>query len=129
MTALAARLRQAAGPASRVLMTDASSPEPTSRKIGNLAMVYRFAARYPGRIACALIALAVSSAATIAIPYGFKRVIDRGFGEGGDPQAVATAFSYLLMIVGVLAVATAFRFYFVSWLGDRIADDVRHRRH
>jgi ATP-binding cassette, subfamily B, bacterial len=129
MTALAARLRQAAGPASRVLMTDASSPEPTSRKIGNLAMVYRFAAHYPGRIACALIALAVSSAATIAIPYGFKRVIDRGFGEGGDPQAVATAFSYLLMIVGVLAVATALRFYFVSWLGERVVGDIRRAVH
>jgi hypothetical protein len=103
--------------------------EPKSRKLGSLAMVWRYAARYPGHIALALLALIVSSGATIAIPYGFKRVIDRGFAAGGDPAAVSTAFYYLLMIVAVLAVATAFRFYFVSWLGERTVGDIRRAVH
>ncbi|MDQ3482394.1 MAG: ABC transporter, partial [Pseudomonadota bacterium] len=88
--------------------------------IGNLWLVWRFALRYPKHIAGALVFLVMSSAATLAIPYGFKRVIDRGFGSGGaSPEAVAQAFHYLLMIVVVLAAATAMRFYFVSWLGER----------
>jgi len=94
--------------------------------IGNLMLVWDFARKYPERIAAALFFLVMSSAATLAIPYGFKRVIDRGFGSGGaSPAAVEQAFHYLLMIVVVLAAATALRFYFVSWLGERTIADIR----
>jgi ATP-binding cassette subfamily B protein len=86
------------------------------------------AMRYPGRIAAALAALIVASAATLAIPYGFKRVIDRGFiAGGGSAHSVNASFHYLLMIVAVLAIATACRFYFVSWLGERVVADLRRR--
>ena len=94
--------------------------------IGNLKLVWRAAARYPKQIAAAFFFLCLSSAATLAIPYGFKRVIDRGFGgAGGSEAAVGQAFQYLLMIVVVLAIATSLRFYFVSWLGERTVADIR----
>ena len=93
------------------------------RKIGNLRLIWRFAARYPGHIVLAAIALITAAAATLAIPSGFRLVIDRGFAaQGGD---IARYFRYLLLIVAVLAVATASRFYFVSWLGERVAADIR----
>lgn len=100
----------------------------TGRNIGNLKLVFRAAGRYPARIVAALFFLAVSSAATLAIPYGFKQVIDRGF-AGGEVSgaAVTSAFHYLLMIVAVLALATGFRFYFVSWLGERTVADLRRQ--
>ncbi len=94
------------------------------RRIGDLAMVWQHAAHYPRQIAFAGLALLTTSAATIGIPYGFKRVIDRGFGPGAD-GAVGTSFHYLLMIVVVLAIATAIRFYYVSWLGERVVADIR----
>jgi ATP-binding cassette subfamily B protein len=94
-----------------------------SRRIGNLRMIWGFAIRYPGRIAGALLALLVAAAATLAIPNGFKLIIDRGFTAGGGD--VSRWFQYLLVIVLVLAVATALRFYFVSWLGERVVADVR----
>ena len=95
-------------------------------KLGNLMLVWRFAGRYPGHIAAALLFLILSSGATLAIPYGFKQIIDRGFGSGGaSPEAVAQAFRFLLIIVVVLAAATAMRFYFVSWLGERTVADLR----
>lgn len=103
---------------------------PRSRKLGNLALLWGFVARYPGYIAGALIALIFSSAGTLAIPYGFKRVIDRGFTAGGGSEhAVTASFHYLLMIVAVLAIATGLRFYFVSWLGERVVADVRAAVH
>lgn len=93
------------------------------RKIGNLRLIWRFAARYPGHIMLAAIALITAAAATLAIPSGFRLVIDRGFAaQGGD---IARYFRYLLLIVAVLAVATASRFYFVSWLGERVVADIR----
>lgn len=91
-----------------------------------MMVVWRAAARYPKQIAGAFFFLCLAAAATLAIPYGLKRVIDRGFaGPGASPDAVGNAFHYLLMIVVVLAIATAFRFYFVSWIGERTVADLR----
>ena len=105
--------------------SDTQGPRPeTRRRLSDLGMVWRHAAKYPGRIAIAGAALVVTSAATIAIPYGFKKVIDRGFTQGAAAD-FGPAFRYLLMIVAVLAVATAIRFYFVSWLGERTVADIR----
>jgi ATP-binding cassette, subfamily B, bacterial len=97
------------------------------KKLGNLAVVWRYAIRYPGRIAGAALALLVAAGATLAIPDGFRRVIDKGFAAaGGD---VSEHFYYLLGIVIILALATATRFYFVSWLGERVVGDIRTAVH
>ena len=103
----------------------AAPTDPRQRRIGNLRLVWRRALHYPGQIVAAFAALCVSSAATLGIPYGLKRVIDRGFSSGVDPHGVTTSFHYLLMIVVVLALATATRFWFVSWLGERVVADIR----
>ena len=105
----------------------AAPDERSSRRIGDLAMVWRAALPYPGRIAAALVALVVSAVATLGIPYGLKRVIDRGFASGLDPVAVSASFRLLLVIVVILAAATAVRFWFVSWLGERVVADIRIR--
>ena len=96
-----------------------------SKKLGNLGMVWHHAAAYPKQIMFALLALTVAALATLAIPAGFRLVIDRGFAAGGNPDDIARWFQYLLVIVGVMAIATAFRFYFVSWLGERTVADIR----
>ena len=101
-----------------------SEPKPNSnRHISNLRIVWQFAARYPAQILCAIVALTAASAATIAIPIGFRIVIDQGFSRtGGD---IGFGFRLLFIIVTVLAIATAFRFYFVSWMGERVVADFR----
>ncbi|MBY0282850.1 MAG: ATP-binding cassette domain-containing protein [Sphingomonas sp.] len=102
------------------------TPAPASKgRLASLRIVWQRVLHYPLQTAFAALALLVTSAATIAIPYGFKRVIDRGFSGVGGAEAVATSFHYLLMIVVVLAIGTAVRFYFVSWLGERVVADIR----
>jgi ATP-binding cassette subfamily B protein len=104
----------------------ARHPDDQAAKIGNLRLIWRHASQYPLQIAAAAFFLIVSSAATLAIPYGFKRVIDQGFGSNGaSADTVGTAFHYLLVIVVVLAAATALRFFFVSWIGERTIADLR----
>jgi ATP-binding cassette subfamily B protein len=94
------------------------------RSLSALGIVWRFTARYPGHIAAALGAMLVAAIATLAIPSSFKLIIDRGFvASGGDD--IGRWFQYLLLIVLVMAIATAFRFYFVSWLGERVVADLR----
>jgi ATP-binding cassette subfamily B protein len=97
-------------------------------KIGNLLMIWRYALRYKGTIAGAGIALLLAAAATLAIPDGFRRVIDRGFTGNGGAQ-IGPHFNYLFAMVVLLAVATAFRFYFVSMLGEKVIADVRTAVH
>lgn len=95
-----------------------------SADLGNLKLIWRAALRYPGRIAGAGFALVLASAATLAIPSGFKLVIDRGFASGtGDDMS--RWFQYLLVIVVILAIATSMRYYFVAWLGERVVADLR----
>lgn len=89
-------------------------------------MVWGFTTRYPGRIACAALALLIAAAAATSIPYGLKLVIDKGFGPGaGEARHIAIWFEGLLGVVVIMAVATAFRYYFVSWLGERTVADIR----
>ena len=93
--------------------------------LGPLGMIFRAAARYPRHVALALIALVITAAATLAIPAGFRLIIDRGFTQGSDPAEIGRWFRYLLFIVMILAVGTGARFYFVSTLGERVVADIR----
>ncbi|WP_341710973.1 ABC transporter transmembrane domain-containing protein [Erythrobacter sp.] len=102
-----------------------AKPERKQRSLRPLRMVWQAASNYPGHVALALVALMITASATLAIPAGFKMVVDRGFAEGSDPGEIARWFRYLLLIVAVLAMGTAMRFYFVSWLGERVVADVR----
>ncbi len=108
---------------------DPDQPAPTepkpARSLGPLRMIWRAAAAYPGRIAIAFAALVTTATATLGIPWGFRQIIDKGFAKGADPQAIQLWFMALIGIVGVLALGTALRFYFVSWLGERVVADLR----
>src|SRR5215212_7884038 len=98
-----------------------NAPPPKGKKLSSLRMVWNHALRYPAHIVAAGIALLVAAAATSGVPYAFKLIIDKGF-SGGD---IGRWFEYLLLLVLVMALATSIRFYFVSWLGERVVADIR----
>lgn len=83
--------------------------------------------RYPLQIFFAAVGLLMAALGTLAIPRQLQQVVDKGFGaQGGD---ISPYFQYMLMIVAILALATAIRFYFVSWLGERVVADIRLMTH
>jgi ATP-binding cassette subfamily B protein len=98
-----------------------------AKDLGPLRMIWREALKYPRQVSIALVALLISSAATLAIPYRFRVIIDRAFGAHADVTVINHSFYYLFMIVLVLGLASAVRFYFVSWLGERVVADLRRR--
>jgi ATP-binding cassette subfamily B protein len=92
-----------------------------------LAGLLPFLSPYRRRIIAAGIALVIAASATLAIPYGFRQLIDLGF-TSADTQKAAQVNIYFLALFAVacvLAAATAARFYLVSWLGERVTADIR----
>jgi len=101
-----------------------SSPKPP---LSVLRRMWPFLAPYRGQLALAFLFLCTSSAATLAVPAAFKQLIDHGFRQG--PQSQGPVDLYFLMLFGVaviLALATALRFYTVTWLGERVVADLRY---
>src|SRR3954463_4084115 len=107
-------------------MAENGADTPPPGKIANLVIIWRFVARYKGHVAAALVALVIAAGATLYIPNSFRLIIDKGF--SGARGNINPWFEHLLVAVAVMAVATAFRFYFVSWLGERVVADVREAR-
>lgn len=103
--------------------------EKPSKSLRPLHMIYSAAAQYPSQILLAFLALLVTAAATLAIPAGLMQVVDKGFAAGGTPEEISRWFQYLMMIVVVLGIGTALRFYFVSWIGERVVADIRRDVH
>ncbi|MBJ6126527.1 ABC transporter transmembrane domain-containing protein [Microvirga splendida] len=79
---------------------------------------------YKGRIAAALAALILASGATLIVPIAVRRVIDFGFSDEGRGY-IDAYFVLLIGVVGVLALASALRYYCVITLGERVVADVR----
>ena len=53
-----------------------------------------------------------------------RRVIDLGFGTH-DGAFIDRYFAMLVVVGLVLAIASAARFYYVNWLGERVVADLR----
>ncbi len=84
---------------------------------------YRVLYRYRTQWIFAALFLVLAAAATLAVPLGFRGLVDTGI----TSDAINTKFIYLLLIAVALAVFTASRFYMMSWLGERVVADIRER--
>ncbi len=94
------------------------------RDLRPLRRLLPFLARYKSKVVLALVALAVASAATLTVPIAVRRVLDHGF-NSQNSELVNQYFGVMLIVVAVLAVSSSLRFYFVSWIGERIVMDLR----
>jgi ATP-binding cassette, subfamily B, bacterial len=105
-------------------MATAAAPSRPKAALGALKPLVPFALAYRGRIALALVALAVASVATLTLPLAVRRVVDRGFSEASG-HILDAYFGMLIVVVAVLALASAARYYLVITLGERVVADLR----
>jgi ATP-binding cassette subfamily B protein len=105
-------------------MANDAAPFRPKAALGALRPLVPYALAHRGRIAAALGALFVASAATLAVPIAVRRVIDYGFSEGSG-QLIDAYFGVLILVVAVLAAGSALRYYFVVTLGERVVADLR----
>src|ERR1700728_2605453 len=107
-------------------MNERMTTEPTNRAASMAALLplVRYGRRYLGRATAALAALTISSAATLAVPFALRSMIDFGFSkESGG--AVNVYFLAMGALVVVIALAAATRYYLVTTLGERVVADLR----
>jgi len=105
-----------------------STPDPKAaspiQKVNSLRGLLPFLKPHRNLLIFWLIALAISSSATLFFPVAFKYLIDHGFAKGGS---INQWFILMFVVAVVLALATAARFYFVSLLGERVIADLRQK--
>ena len=68
--------------------------------------------------------LLVAAVTTLAVPIAVRRMIDFGFSRD-SATLIDSYFTVMIGLVGVLALASAARFYLVTTLGERIVADLR----
>jgi ATP-binding cassette subfamily B protein len=103
-----------------------NTPSPTKPKLGSLHALWPFVRKHMGLFIGWLVALAISSAASLSLPVAFRTMIDEGF-RSGSSSGIDRAFALLFGVAVIMAIGTATRFFFVSLLGERVVADLRNR--
>ena len=93
-------------------------------RIASLRLLLPFLRPYLWRVLGASLALLVAAGLVLGLGQGLRHLIDDGFGTGSLAQLNRAAL-VMFAVVAALAVATFCRFYLVSWLGERVAADLR----
>ena len=96
----------------------------SSKNLKSLTPAFKFLLPYKIQIACASVALVITAFATLLIGQGIRILIDTGF-SGGNLSSLNEALTYFVLFVLLLTIGTFVRFYFVSWIGERISADIR----
>ena len=110
------------------LIDPAVAPEvipPVKRaKLRPLLALAPYVGRYRTRVIFALISLTIAALTTLTVPVAVRRMIDFGFSPEGIAM-INSYFSVMIALVGVLALASAMRYYLVMTIGERIVTDLR----
>ncbi|MBC5767146.1 ABC transporter transmembrane domain-containing protein [Ramlibacter albus] len=109
-------------------MAELASPTPPKGTPKSLSGLLPFLRPYRGHIAAAGVFLVLAAAATLLFPVALRGMIDEGIAAGGHGErlvALQDNFLALFAVAVALGVFSAARFYFVSWLGERVTADLR----
>ncbi|MEX0298541.1 MAG: ABC transporter transmembrane domain-containing protein, partial [Kordiimonas sp.] len=98
--------------------------EPPKGKLVNLKTLWSFVKPYKIQLVLASFFLLIAATTVLIIPTALGDIVDTMFGE----ESGQSLDNYMVLFVGVvcaMALATALRFYFVTWLGERVVADIR----
>ena len=107
-------------------MTESIEPSAAKRRSSSrlLASTSVFLKPYLKQIIIASVALVFTAALTLGLVQYVRLIVDRGFVEGST-ESLNTAILGFLIVAVLQAIGTFARFYWVSWLGERVTADIR----
>mgnify|MGYP002700161207 CR=1 FL=1 len=91
-----------------------------------LLWLWQFVRPYRLRLVIAIIALIATATLTLSLGQGVKLMIDEGF-SSQSTLGLANALSAVGFIIFAMSIGAYFRFYMVSWLGERVVADIRKK--
>jgi ATP-binding cassette, subfamily B, bacterial len=94
-----------------------------SRAVRPIIGLIPFVLAYKGMLVAAVVALTIATSASLAFPIAAGRMVD-GF-AAENVQFIDQYFLALIVLSAVMGVSSASRFYFVSWIGERVVADLR----
>jgi ATP-binding cassette subfamily B protein len=86
----------------------------------------RFITPYRHQVIYSLLALLFTAMITLSIGQGIRLMIDQGFATQSKELLSQYVGMFLLLVIA-LAAGTFTRYYWVTWLGERVIADVRSR--
>ncbi len=89
-----------------------------------IKMAGAFITPYKREVLYGLLALLFTAGITLSIGQGIRLLIDRGFATQSTELLAQYVFVFLLLVVA-LALGTFTRYYWVTWLGERVIADIR----
>lgn len=95
-----------------------------NKDLTRLTPALAFLRPYLKQVLIASAALIVTSAATLSIGQGLRMVIDEGFASG-QAEVLIDSLTLFGIFMLILTCGTFVRFYFVSWVGERVSADIR----
>jgi ATP-binding cassette subfamily B protein len=101
-----------------------ATAKPSRVSLSALKPLLPYALAHRGRVAAAIGALIIASAATLVVPVAVRQMIDYGFSDAHS-GLIHLYFVGLIGVVAVLAVASGARYYLVMTLGERVVADLR----
>ena len=91
-----------------------------------LRWLWQFVRPYKLRLSIAIIALVTTAALTLSLGQGVRLMIDQGF-AASSVEGLKDAVIFFAVLVVAVSVGAYFRFYMVSWLGERVVADIRKK--
>jgi ATP-binding cassette subfamily B protein len=92
--------------------------------VSSLRKAFVFMRPYRRQMALATAALIFTAAVTLALVQFVRVIVDVGF-VAGSTQSLGLAIAGFLVVAVIQALGTFARFYWVSWLGERVTADIR----
>ena len=86
----------------------------------------QFVTPYRRQVVYSLLALLFTATITLSIGQGIRLMIDQGFATQSKELLSQYVGMFLLLVIA-LAIGTFTRYYWVTWLGERVIADVRSR--
>ncbi|MEK9712164.1 MAG: ABC transporter transmembrane domain-containing protein [Thalassolituus sp.] len=89
-----------------------------------LRWLWQFVRPYKLRLSIAIVALVTTAGLTLSLGQGVRLMVDEGF-AASSVDGLKDAVLFFSVLVVAVSVGAYFRFYMVSWLGERVVADIR----
>ena len=104
----------------------ADLPHNTQTRWQSIKKAAQFIAPYQRQVVYSLLALLFTATITLSIGQGIRLLIDQGFATQSKELLSQYVVIFLLLVIA-LAIGTFTRYYWVTWLGERVIADIRSK--